>query len=146
MATDLLTQPNSTAGSTPNAGEEQSATKLVSGIVKDAQELLTQQITLLKDEAEEDLRLTTQAAITLGIGLATALVGAFLLCQMLVYGLDHLVPGYLWLWYGVVGAGVAVVGVAFISLSLQAFSKINPPLPETQEAIKETLEWQTKPR
>jgi F0F1-type ATP synthase assembly protein I len=138
MAVDLLPNPTS------NSSSEPSTTALVSGIAKDAQELLTQQIKLFKVEAEEDLRLTTQAAIALGIGLAIGLVGAILLSMGVVYLLDHFVPGYLWLWFLLVGAGVAAVGGVLVMGAMQAFSKINPPLPETQEAIKETLEWQTK--
>lgn len=140
MATDLLSAP------TTDAGHEPSATKLVSGIVSDAQELLTQQIQLFKIEAKEDLRLTTQAAVALGIGLAVALVGGILLAHMLVYALAAwLGLDYLWLCYGIVGAAITSGGVVLVLGALQAFSKINPPLPETQEAIKETLEWQTKP-
>jgi len=140
MAVDLLPHPTANTDSA-----DQSATKLVSGIVTDAQELLTQQINLFKVEVQEDLRLTTQAAIALGIGLAVSLVGGILLAHMLVYALEAwLGHGYLWLCYALVGGAITVAGVVLVLGSLQAFSKINPPLPETQEAIKETLEWQTE--
>jgi len=143
MAVDLHPAP-ATSGAHHN--DDPSMTTLVAGIVKDAQDLLQKQVTLFKMEAEEDLRLTTQAAIALGIGLAVALVGAILLAFGVVHGLDLLVPGYLWLWYLIVGAAVAGAGAVLIGGALYAFSKINPPLPETTEAIKETVEWQTKPK
>jgi len=140
MAVDL--EPNPAASVN---GAEPSTTSLVSGIVKDAQELFKQQIHLLQVEVEEDLRQTTQAAITLVIGLATALVGAILLSFAAVYLLDMWMPGRMWLWFGLVGAVVAGVGGVFVAGALTAFSKINP-VEKSTEAIQETLEWQTRPK
>jgi uncharacterized membrane protein YqjE len=148
MAVDLHPAP---ATSGPHNGEhpndEQSVTKLVAGIVGDAQDLLQKQVTLFKMEVQEDLRLTTQAAISLGIGLAVALVGAIVLAFGLAHLLFHYVPGTpLWVWYLLVGAAVTGIGAVLVGGAIHAFSKINPPLPETTEAIKETVEWQTTPR
>jgi len=138
MAVDLLHQPTSSTGA------EQSATTLVAGIVTDAQELFKQQVTLLKLEAQQELRQTTQAGIALGIGLAVTLVGAILLAFAAVHILKYLLPQYdIALWYTVVGLAVAVGGGLLVAGALAAFSKIHA-LPQTQEAIKETLEWQTK--
>jgi len=144
MAVDVL--PNPTSGTAPANTAEPSATALVSGIVKDAQELLTQQINLFKVEAQQELRQTTQAAISLGIGLATALVGAILLAMTCVHLLAYLFPTQpIWIWYGLVGLVIAAIGGFVVAGALQAFNKIHA-LPETQEAIKETLEWQTRPK
>jgi len=140
MPVDLL-HPNETT-----SGTDQSTTTLVAGIVKDAQELFKQQVRLLQLEAEEDLRLTTQAAISLVIGMATALVGAVMLTLGAVHLLNHLMPDTpLWVWYAVIGVIVAGVGGVLVAGALTAFNKINP-LPESTEAMKETLEWQTKPK
>jgi uncharacterized membrane protein YqjE len=138
MATDLVSNPANPSG-------EPSTTALVSGIARDAHELLTQQLTLLKVEAEEDLRLTTRAAIAFGLGLALGIVGILLLTLGLVHVLEQFTPGYAWFWYLVVGAIVAIVASILLVGALHAFSKINPPLAESQEAMKETLEWQTRP-
>jgi len=140
MAVDLLHQP------TPTASADQSATTLVAGLVKDAQELFHQQVTLLKLEAREELRQTTQAAVALGIGLAITLIGAILLAFAAVYALNYLLPQYhIAIWYTVVGLVIAVAGGVLVGIAIEQFSKIHA-LPETQEAIKETLEWQTKPK
>jgi len=148
MAVDL--HPATATSGPHNDGhlnDDQSVTKLVAGIVKDAQDLLQKQVTLFKMEAEEDLRLTTQAAISLGIGLAVALVGAIVLAFGVAHLLFHYIPATpLWVWYLIVGAVVAGIGTVLIGGAMAAFSKINPPLPETTEAIKETVEWQTKPK
>jgi len=141
MAVDVL--PNPTAN---NTSGEPSTTALVTGIVKDAQELLTQQLTLLKVEAQAELRLTAQAAVSLGIGLAMGIVAGVLLALGLVHLLEHFAPGYAWFWYLIVGAGVAVVAGIFVMGAIKSLSAMSPPLPESQEAIKETLEWQTTPR
>jgi uncharacterized BrkB/YihY/UPF0761 family membrane protein len=98
-------------------------------------------------EVQEDLRLTTQAAISLGVGLAVGLVGAVLLAFGLAHGLHAYLPDTpLWVWYLIIGAAVTGGGAVVVGGAIYAFSKINPPLPETTEAIKETVEWQTKPK
>jgi hypothetical protein len=142
MAVDVLPNPTQTASNEP------SATTLVSGIVKDAQELFKQQVALLKLEAEEDLRATTQAAIAMAIGLGIALIGAILLALAVVHLLAYLVPGQpIGVWYALVGLVVVICGGILVAIAIYEFSKINPPLPQTQEALKETVEWQTnKPK
>jgi len=144
MAVDLHPAP---ATSGPQNHDDPSLTALVGGIVKDAQDLLQKQVTLFKMEVQEDLRLTTQAAVSLGIGLAVALVGAI----VLAFGVAHLLWAYipstpLWVWYLIVGAVFSGIGAVLIGGAIHAFSQINPPLPETTEAIKETVEWQTTPK
>jgi len=141
MAIDMQTNRADVA-----TGTEGTATALVSGIVKDAQELFKQQVHLLQVEVEEDLRQTTQAAIALAIGLATALVGAILLSFAAVYLMDQWMPGRIWLWFSLVGAILASVGCVFITGAMTAFSKIKPTPEKSAEALQETLQWQTKPR
>jgi len=144
MAVDLHPAPATTSG--PHNNDDASLTTLVAGIVKDAQELFKQQVTLFKVEVQEDLRLTTQAAIALGIGLAVSLVGAIVLAFGLAELLHWAAGGPAWVWSLLVGVVVAAAGGVLVAGALQAFSKITPPLPETTEAIKETVEWQTKPK
>jgi hypothetical protein len=125
--------------------DQQTTTSLVTGIVKDAQELMKQHVQLLQVEVEDDLRATTQAGITLAIGTATALVGAVLLAMCLVelLKLAGMAP---WAAYGLLGAIVAGVGGVLVAGALTAFSKINPLPEKSVEEVKEDLGWQTKPK
>src|SRR6476660_252058 len=111
MAVDLHPAPAASGTHNDEHVDEQSVTKLVAGIVKDAQDLLHKQVTLFKMEAEEDLRLTTQAAISLGIGL----VGAVLLAFGLAHGLHAYLPDTpIWVWYLLVGAAVTGIGAVLL--------------------------------
>src|SRR5690242_8938622 len=88
-----------------------SMTHLVSGIITDAQDLIGQQLALLRHEVNEDFRKTKEAGLLLVGGLAIALVGSILLCSMLVYLLSWSAPGLpLWICYGIVGAPIAALG------------------------------------
>jgi len=139
MATDLQPHPEQT-----QSLDQQSMTSLAAGIAKDAQELLTQHLTLLKVEAREEMRKITDAAIALLTGMAVALVGAILLGFMFVYLLATYRPEYLWAWFGVVGGVVAGIGGGLIAGGIIAFRNVHLPPPQSAEAVKEDLEWQTR--
>jgi F0F1-type ATP synthase assembly protein I len=129
------------------SGSDVSVTSLVGGIIHDAQELMKQQFALFKAEVKEDMRKTTEASTSLGIGLAAAFVGSILLCHGLVYLLAwafDTVP--LWVWYGVVGGVVTAVGAGLSFAAYAKFRSFNPLPDKTAEALKENLEWQTTPR
>lgn len=134
MSTDVLSN-NST-------DQSQNPVRLISGIVKDAQELLKQQIELLQIEVEDDLRQTTQASITLVMGMAVALVGAILLAFGLVELASFVMPR--WVAYGLIGLVIAGGGAGLITAAFVAFSKINPLPEKTAEGLKENLQWQTR--
>jgi H+/Cl- antiporter ClcA len=129
------------------SGSDISVTSLVGGIVHDAQELMKQQLTLFKAEVKEDLRKTTEASASLVTGLVTTLVGSIVLCFAVAHLLSwafETVP--LWVWYAVVGGLVTAVGGALTYAAVQKFRSFNPLPDETVEALKENLEWKTKPR
>jgi hypothetical protein len=129
------------------SGSDISVTSLVGGIVHDAQELMKQQLTLFKAEVKEDLRKTTEASAALVTGLVTTLVGSIVLCFAVAHLLSlafETVP--LWVWYAVVGGLVTAVGGALTYAAVQKFRSFNPLPDETVEALKENLEWKTKPR
>lgn len=124
-----------------------SMTSLVSGIVNDAQELMKQQFQLLKVEVQEDVRKTSEAAMSLAIGLTVALVGAIVLCHAAAWGLNYAFPSvHLWVWYAVVGGVVAGIGAILTLQAIAKFRSFNPLPDQTTKALEENLEWKTKPR
>jgi uncharacterized membrane protein YqjE len=129
------------------SGSDVSVTSLVSGIVSDAQELVKQQLALFKAEVKEDMRKTGEATASLVVGLTTTLVGTIILCFAVAHLLSWAWPSvHIWVWYAVVGGVVTAVGAGLAYSAYQKFRSFNPLPDETAQALKENLEWKTKPR
>ncbi|OAI50618.1 hypothetical protein AYO44_17625 [Planctomycetaceae bacterium SCGC AG-212-F19] len=126
--------------------DETSLTTLVSGIVTDAQELLKQQVALLKHDIRSEIRQTKEAVTALAVGGAIAALGAILLAFMVVHLLFWLVPAVpLWGWFAIVGAAVTVAGVILIYAGVRRFSEFHPLPENTVAALRENLRWTTRP-
>jgi hypothetical protein len=128
---------------------EPSVTSLVSGILKDAEELLKQQVVLFKHEVKDDLRKTRDAALPLVIGAGVLAVSGLLLC----WGLVHLLswaagPDRLPLWgsFWIVGGVLALTGGVLAYLGKKKFDSFNPLPEESAEALKENVQWIVKPK
>jgi hypothetical protein len=125
---------------------ETSVTSLVAGIVSDAQELLKQQVALLKHDIRSDIRHAKEALISLAVGGVIAALGVVLLSFMLVYLLFWLVPAIpLWGCFGIVGAAVTIIGAILIYTGVRRFTESNPLQENTLEAMRENLQWTTRP-
>jgi len=126
---------------------EPSLTSLVSGIVNDFQELIKQQLALFKAEVSSDIRKTREASVTLVAGVVALLFGAGLLCLMLVHLLEYAFAPHLPLWacYLIVGGVVFAFGAGLTAVGWKQFHSFNPLHSESVDAMKENLEWKTKP-
>lgn len=134
MATDFRTD------------SEPSMTRLVSGIVSDVQDLLTQQLALFRHEVEGDFKRSKQAALPLLLGVGIGLMGVALLGFMLVYLLNWATELPLWGCFGLVGGGLAGVGVALYQAGLKQFGTFNPLPDESAQALKENIQCLMKPK
>jgi hypothetical protein len=133
MSTDLQSPP------------ESSMTELVSGIVKDAQDLFRQEGRLLRREIQDDVQKTKEAAVPLAIGLWLILLGSILLSTTLALllvaaGLPQ------WASFGVVGAALFLIGGGVFYVGKKKFDSLHTPLEQSAEALKENLEWLAKPK
>ena len=128
------------------AETQQSVTSLVSGIVSDAQELLKQQLQLFKAEVQSDLKKTREAMISLVTGAAVAGVGGLMLCWGLAYLCNWAFDWPTWGGFFLVGGVIAVLGGILVYVGLERFRSFNPLPEQTAEALRENLEWKTKPR
>jgi len=126
---------------------EVSMTQLVGGIITDAQKLIEQQVALLRLEVKDDLQKTKEAGLSLLWGSVTALVGgimlSFMLAGLLAWAVPELPP---WASYGIVGAPITALGVAFYITGIQKFNSMNPLDDPAVQAIKETIQWKTNPK
>ena len=124
-----------------------SVTSLVSGIISDAQELIRQQLALLRWEIRDDFRRTVQILIATFSGAFLVAVGGALLCFMLVHLLNSLVPALpLWACFGIIGAAVTLIGGGTCYLALSRFKTFNPLPDESAQALKENVQWITNRR
>jgi hypothetical protein len=129
-------------------GPDVSMSGLVTGIIKDVQDLLAQQLTLFKEEIARDVRQTKEAAKVLALGLGVCLGGIGLLLLMLVHLLNWATNNALPLWacYGIVGGVLAVLGGVLLYLGKSRIEAI-PPFPqESAQALKENVECLMNPK
>jgi uncharacterized membrane protein YqjE len=142
MATNLQAGPDTTR----ETGSGQSVASLLAGIVNDAQELIKQQLALFKHELRQDLERTKEIALSLSLALPILVLGGFLLGMMFVC-LIHEVGGLPW-WgsFGIVGGALLLIGAGLALLARQRLETFKPVSGPTAEALKENLEWTTKPK
>ena len=126
--------------------ERASLTELVSGIVKDVQELIKHQLALFRNDLQEGSRQTKQAALLLTLGSGVLGIGGVLLSFALVYLLVWAAPALpLWASYGCIGVPVAILGGALFYAGINRFRSNLVPEQST-EALKENLQWLRNPK
>jgi putative superfamily III holin-X len=124
-----------------NRGTETSVTELVSGLVSDAQQLVRKEIDLAKQEVSIEIGKLRQGAVALGIGAGVAVIGAFLLAQMLVYLLQSALGLSLWVSYLIVGGLFAVIGGILLMQGVNRMKQVDPVPHETIESVRKDVEW-----
>jgi hypothetical protein len=126
--------------SSQQAGEP-SLAALLAGIITDAKDLMLQEFTMAKLEIKDELRKTKAAAISFGIGIGVAGIGAILLVLMSVHLLQVITELPLWACYGIVGGVFVLVGVVFLVAGKKTAEDIEVVPPRTVETIKENAKW-----
>jgi len=114
---------------------------LVNGIVNDAQVLIKQEIALARREITDELNKTKQAAVSLGIGIATALAGVWLLVMFVVYLLHEEAHLKLWQSYGIAGVVLALIGMGLVFLAKARAREIHLVPRQTVETMRENVDW-----
>lgn len=128
-------------------GSEPSVTGLVTGILTDAQELIKQQLALFRAELQADLQKTKEIALSLVIGLSILFLGGILLSIMLALLLNWIWPPLpVWACFGLIGALLIGAGAAFCYAGKKTMDSFNPLPDQSVEALKENVQWITKPR
>lgn len=125
-------------------GSEPSVTTLVTGIIHDAQELIKEQVALVRTEIRDDFRKTKEGALSLALGLGVVALGAMLLCFALVYLLAWAVPQVpMWVWFAVIGVLLGAGGGAMIYAGAKKFESFNPLPDQSAQALRENVQWLT---
>jgi uncharacterized membrane protein YqjE len=126
--------------------EEPSLSTLVTGILKDVQDLVKQQLALFRSEVESDFRKTKEAALPLVGGLVVLMAGSVLLSLTLAHLLYWAAEWPLWGCYGLVGACFAALGAVLTYVGKKKFDSFNAFPDETAQALKENMQCLMNPK
>jgi len=119
---------------------------LITGIVQDAQKLISQQIELLKQEIKQDLRNLAFAIAFLSVGAGLCFISLILLCFMGVYVLHEVAGFTLWQSYLIAGVAFLALGGLLLYLAIHRLTSNNPLPDQSLEGLKENLTWKTNPK
>jgi Virulence factor BrkB/Putative Actinobacterial Holin-X, holin superfamily III len=118
---------------------------LVGDLITDAKELLAQEVTLARYEARQAVRHTQKAALALGSGSGSTVIGGLLLLVMLVWLLAAWTPLPLWGCHGLIGGALALIGGVLLARgSTQRAARDSVP-PQTAKARSRTIPRRAEP-
>ncbi|MHB1425634.1 MAG: phage holin family protein [Gemmataceae bacterium] len=123
---------------TLNGASQPSMTALMGGILTDVQELIIQQMRLLRLEIREDLRKARTGAIFLGAGLGVTAVGGLLLCVALPLLLHAVTNWPEWVCFGIFGILFLFIGIGATYAAMKMFQDA-ASLPESTTTLKENF-------
>jgi hypothetical protein len=123
-----------------------SITRLVSGILDDAQTLVRQQFDMLKAEVREDFSRSKQAAEFGATGIVLLTVGFLALVSALAFFLHEQYQFSMWASWGITGLIFTGLGIACAVTSYVLLNRFNPLPDKTFNALQETLSWKTEPK
>lgn len=128
----------------PEARREEGVAPLLTGIVEDLENLVSQHLELLKSEVKKDLREGRDGIMNLGFAAGLGLLGAISLTAMLIQ-LLFLAGLPLWASMGLVGGVFLVTAVVLFYRGKSQIAEATPPVPEeTVEELKEDARWLKK--
>ncbi len=139
-----------TNGADTNGSPNQfSTTKLVGGILSDFQDLVSQQLALIKAECLADWQKTKTAGVLLCVSLVPLASGTILLAFMFAHLLHWVTmpagsdPATLPLWacYGIAGVLLAGAGAALFFVGWNKWQALNPLHGESIQAFEENVHW-----
>lgn len=131
---------------TPEPAENTGSSTLLTAILDDVEDLLKQQMALLKHEIVVDVKRIATATAYVIVGAAIALIGVGPLSLMFAYLLNWLMPALpLWACFGLAGFSTVIVGVAVACYGLRRIQNLKLLPAESMAALRENLAWTRKP-
>jgi uncharacterized membrane protein YqjE len=126
---------------------EQDVGELIKGAMHDLETLATQHVKLFKSELKEETTKMVQGAISLAIGGAVLLIGGVILGITLALLLLAIIPDLPW-WvaFGIIAILICGLGALALYLGKKRIDSATPIADETQEALKEDVEWLKNPK
>jgi hypothetical protein len=129
-----------------SSSDEPAISGLVSDIVADARDLLSQEVALVRAEIRTESRRALTAGFLFAIGVAAAVPAVTMLCNMLVDWIHENAGMALWSAYGIVGGALAILSAMLIGLGVRRFQSFNPFPDRSVDEFKENVRWMTNPK
>ena len=121
-----------------------SISSLISGILRDATELIFKQMVAARLEMREEVANAKSTAVLMALGAVALMVGSILLALTVVYVLQAYSGLELWLCYGVVGAVIFLVGLMILFMGKRRAARTSLVPTTTIENAKEDARWITR--
>jgi drug/metabolite transporter (DMT)-like permease len=122
-------------------GHDQSVSALVSGIGRDVQTLLRQEIALARTELRADLQAIRNAGGALALGSGLLAAAAILLLLALAQMLADLLDWPPWAGSGVVGLALTGLGYGLLAMARRRIQRVSPIPEQTVDSVKEQIAW-----
>jgi len=127
-------------GGQSGAGGEEGIGSLISGLIKDMQDLVRAEVQLAKTELTDDAKQLGAAAAMLVAGTLVGLVGLIFLMFFVMYVLADWL-GELWLGALIVAAVLLAVAAILALIGKNRLSQANLKPEQTMETLKEDQQW-----
>ena len=143
--TDYDVPARGNAGTGPATGSDglpdapEGLGSLISGLIKDLQDLLRDEVRLAKVELKDDAKTLGGAAGTLAAGAVVGLVGLTVLMIGVAWLLDLWVDR--WLGFGIVGLALLAVAGILVSVGKNRISAASLKPEQTIATLKEDQQW-----
>jgi hypothetical protein len=118
--------------------------ELVSGIVRDATDIISKEMMAARLEMRDELNKVKSMAVLIGIGAVALMIGGILLALTLVYLLQELSELDLWICYAIIGGLISGVGLIALLMGKQRAAATNLVPTESIEKAKEDARWITR--
>ncbi len=121
-------------------GEGEGLGSLISGTIKDLQELMRAEVQLAKTELKEDAAAAGRGIGFIAAGALVGLVGFIFLMLAVAYLLDQWIEEF-WISAGIVGLALAVVAAVLAQSGRSKLRAANLKPERTIDTLKEDKEW-----
>jgi hypothetical protein len=121
-----------------------SISSLVSGILRDASDLISKEITAARLEMREELANAKSTVVLMGVGAACLLLGSILIAFTAVYALNEYTDLKLWACYAIVAGVALLAGISVLLAGKKRAAQTNLVPTTTIENAKEDARWITR--
>jgi putative superfamily III holin-X len=118
--------------------------ELVSGIVRDATDIVSKEMLAARLEMSQELEKVKSTALLMSLGAMALLVGSLLLALTLVYLLQDSSGLDLWVCYAIVGGAFSLIGLIILYAGKKRAAGANLVPTESIQKAKEDARWITR--
>jgi hypothetical protein len=118
--------------------------ELVSGILRDASEIISKEMLAARLEMREELDKVKSTVMLMGMGAAALMIGGILLALTLVYLLQEFSGLDLWICYAIVGFVISAAGGMILYAGKRRAAETSLVPTESIEKAKEDARWITR--